>query len=116
MRREIGHSRVPAPPDRIMGMILVISEQISREYLIAHIIMLRQQHGHRHANISGADDSYLIPTHSVISRLIRGFLSVSRNSHATAHLGEWCNSETDSLEPQFSDLEKCQFLTGLQHR
>jgi hypothetical protein len=31
MRREIGHKRVPAPPDRIMGMILVISEQISRD-------------------------------------------------------------------------------------
>ena len=38
MRREIGHNRVPAPPDRIMGMILVISEQIPGEYLIAHIV------------------------------------------------------------------------------
>ena len=38
MRREIGHSRVPAPPDKIMGMILVISEQIPGEYLVAHIV------------------------------------------------------------------------------
>jgi hypothetical protein len=38
MRREIGHNRVPAPPDKIMGMILVISEQISREHFIAHIV------------------------------------------------------------------------------
>ena len=38
MRREIGHKRVPAPPDKIMGMILVTTEQIPGEYLIAHIV------------------------------------------------------------------------------
>ena len=38
MRREIGHSRVPAPPDKIMGMILVNSEQIPGEYFVAHIV------------------------------------------------------------------------------
>ena len=36
MRREIGHKRVPAPPDKIMGMILVTAEQIPRENFVSH--------------------------------------------------------------------------------
>ena len=36
----------------------------------ANVIMLRQQHGHGHADITGADNSYLVTTHSVISRLM----------------------------------------------
>ena len=40
MRLEIGHNRVPAPPDRIMGMTLVTAEQISCKYFAFYVVQL----------------------------------------------------------------------------
>lgn len=49
------------------------------------------------AAIAGADDGYLVATHCVISRLIRGFLSILRNGHATARPGEGYDGESRPL-------------------